>query len=612
MNHAVKPLLGILFSKDRPLQLDAALRSLRLHCRDAGEASLKVLYAASDADQESLYEQLAREHPTVGFVREQDFKPDLLRLLGPAELVLFLVDDTLFVRDFALGDIREVLEADPSVLGFSLRLGRNTTYCYSFDKPQALPPFTSARPGVVQYAWADAQWDFGYPLEISSSVYRTRDVLPLIRELKFTNPNTLEHGLCQCAERFRPGLGCLLCYEQSVAFSAPVNRVQTVSENRAGGQSAYAANQLARYYAWGKRIEVGAYVEFTPNACHQEVPLHLTEFTPQVPVVSVVIPCFQQAQFLPEAVESVVAQTFLGWEIVIVNDGSPDDTGAVAKDLFGRYPSRRLRLIEQENRGLAAARNAAIRAATGRYVLPLDADDRLAPALLHKALAWLEAHPETAIVYTDMACFGASQHTVSMAPYDFDRLCGNNLLPYCALYRREAWEQVGGYRTDMVHPGYEDWDFWIGCGARGFLAYRLPEPLFHYRIRDASMITRALDHDLVLRADIVRHHPSLYSDTTQRWAQALLSGQPPAPEELAGLPHEILARTERCEQWRKEAQRLAQDWNRHRGLIHDLEQHRDRLQRENDRLRALIRRNPAVRLARAFRRLKGQLGLGPK
>ena len=95
------------------------------------------------------------------------------------------------------------------------------------------------------------------------------------------------------------------------------------------------------------------------------------------------VACCNQAAFLSEAVTSVVRQTFGAWEVIIVDDGSPDDTANVAEQLIAEY-GERIRLIRQANGGLAAARNAGIAAARGRYILPLDADDRLAPLMLER------------------------------------------------------------------------------------------------------------------------------------------------------------------------------------------------------------------------------------
>src|SRR5215208_7256201 len=111
------------------------------------------------------------------------------------------------------------------------------------------------------------------------------------------------------------------------------------------------------------------------------------------PLVSVVIPCYNQAHFLGEAIESVLAQSHPNFEIIVVDDGSPDDTSEVAE----HYPE--VRLVRQENQGLSAARNAGLARSEGEYVVFLDADDRLLPEALKTGVECLEAHPECAYVY---------------------------------------------------------------------------------------------------------------------------------------------------------------------------------------------------------------------
>src|SRR5918993_3738999 len=111
------------------------------------------------------------------------------------------------------------------------------------------------------------------------------------------------------------------------------------------------------------------------------------------PLVTVVIPCYNQAHFLTEAIESVLSQSYPNFEVVVVDDGSTDDTSEVAS----RYPQK-VRLIRQENRGLAGARNTGIGHARGEYLVFLDADDRLLPKALEVGIEQLEAHPECAFV----------------------------------------------------------------------------------------------------------------------------------------------------------------------------------------------------------------------
>ncbi len=180
----------VVFSKDRPLQLEAALSSFRRHCQDGEFVKVKVLYKADSSRMLSLYRQVAREHPAVDFVREGDFRRDLLLLLKGRDHIGFVVDDTVFVRRFSMREVVAALETNTDTLGFSLRLGGNTTYCYSLDRAQKLPEF-QCQEGVCKFRWPSAECDFGYPLELSSSVYRAQQLMPLLESLEFHHPNTL-------------------------------------------------------------------------------------------------------------------------------------------------------------------------------------------------------------------------------------------------------------------------------------------------------------------------------------------------------------------------------------------------------------------------------------
>lgn len=219
------------------------------------------------------------------------------------------------------------------------------------------------------------------------------------------------------------------------------------------------------------------------------------------------IPCYEQAAYLPEAVESVVAQTYPFWEAIIVNDGSPDDTGAVARHLITVHGTR-IRLIEQANAGVAAARNAGIAAAAGQYILPLDADDRIAPRMLELTVAMLEAESGVSVAYVQVARFGdtTGEGTSGKIEYDPDVLAVWNFVPTSSLFRREAWTRCGGYETDMA-LGWEDWDFWLACAAAGLIMKRVPEVLFYYRVRPNTKTATANEHHIELMRRLVSHHP---------------------------------------------------------------------------------------------------------
>jgi hypothetical protein len=265
----------IVFSKDRPLQLDAALRSMRDTCRDPERLDIRVIAVASDDATALAYATLSRELPYATIVPERGFKPTLVESLRNSRHVLFVVDDTLFVRDWSAGDALDALNADPDALGVSLRLGLNTTYCYSLDAEQAAPPMTRASDAWVSYAWESAEHDFGYSLEVSTSIYRTSDLWPLIEQGNYTSPNSFEQMLASArpaAGRHRPRL---LCAPISIAFCAPMNRVQETHQNRHSGREELSAAALRDLFVAGRRIDTDAMLGFVPLACHQEIDLPL-------------------------------------------------------------------------------------------------------------------------------------------------------------------------------------------------------------------------------------------------------------------------------------------------------------------------------------------------
>ncbi len=279
----------VVFSRDRALQLQATLASLRLQAPDAAEASVSVLYRVTTDRHARQYDRLATElAASARFVREEDFRAQLLDLLGAPsggskpgsrqddrsqgrDHCMFLVDDSLFVHPFGLQDTADALDSNRDALGFSLRLGRNTTICYAENRPQRLPTFQELGGNVLKYRWNRSDGDFGYPLELSSSLYPLERIADLIQTLDFDGPSSLESQMSLRARDFARKQPALLCFSLSAAFSAPLNRVQEVFPNRTGSSQAYSTESLADLFDSGKRIDVGAMNGFVPDACHQEI-----------------------------------------------------------------------------------------------------------------------------------------------------------------------------------------------------------------------------------------------------------------------------------------------------------------------------------------------------
>ncbi len=281
----------IIFSRDRAMQVEATLRSLKLQTSDGDQIRVSVLYRATTDRHETQYRRLAEEtHSAVHFVQEEDFRSQVRELqtrpgqrppdpmsepshMDPLDYCLFVVDDTIFLEPLRLPEIGHALAVNRDALGFSLRLGRNTTYCYAGSRMQQLPKFDESDHGILKFRWVKADGDFGYPLELSSSVYRLSEISALIERLEFNDPSSLETQMSQRARDFARLQPALLCFQQSAAFSIPLNRVQEVYPNRAGSSPRFSTDRLADMFDQGKRIDLGALSGFTPNACHQEVEL---------------------------------------------------------------------------------------------------------------------------------------------------------------------------------------------------------------------------------------------------------------------------------------------------------------------------------------------------
>jgi glycosyltransferase involved in cell wall biosynthesis len=230
------------------------------------------------------------------------------------------------------------------------------------------------------------------------------------------------------------------------------------------------------------------------------------------PNMSLVIPCFNHGEFLQEAVGSVTRIGREDIELIVVDDGSTDERTRREMDALR---AQGIKVIRQENKGLAAARNAGIHASKGEYIFPLDADNRLRSGWMDRAKEILDSQPEVGVVYGDAQYFGTHKGRWTVGPFDRHRLLHWNFIDASALYRRTVWEQNGGYDGTMPVQGLEDWDFWLGAVERGWEFAYVPEIFFDYRRAEHSMITRTFGFEEQVREFVARKHAPLYR---QAWA----------------------------------------------------------------------------------------------
>lgn len=206
-------------------------------------------------------------------------------------------------------------------------------------------------------------------------------------------------------------------------------------------------------------------------------------------VISVVIPCYNQAGYLPEALDSLLDQTYPNWEAIVVNDGYPDEAEAVTRRYAGQ--DARISYVYKENGGAGSARNYGIALAKGEYILPLDADDVIRPEYMELAMKAFEEQPQTRLVYCQGYFFGEKKGLWELAYQGYRKLLMRNSIFVSAFFRKIDWEKAGGY-DETMRNGYEDWEFLIRLLDEDCMVCQIPLPLFCYRIKKHSLNTLAV------------------------------------------------------------------------------------------------------------------------
>lgn len=215
--------------------------------------------------------------------------------------------------------------------------------------------------------------------------------------------------------------------------------------------------------------------------------------------VSIIIPVFNQAEYLDVCLSSALAQSYHDFEVIVVDDGSTDDSWKVAS----QYP---VQVIRQTNQGQrfksgGPARNIGIRAAKGELLLPLDGDDWIEPTYLEKTIPLMK--DRVGIVATNMHRFGAMEDVIPAQRVTLGQELMYNVLPVTSLLRKDAVNEVGGYWPF----GWEDWNLWLKLLKAGWLVDVVNEPLFHYRVKPGGLNTDQTNMREKLTARMREYHP---------------------------------------------------------------------------------------------------------
>lgn len=198
------------------------------------------------------------------------------------------------------------------------------------------------------------------------------------------------------------------------------------------------------------------------------------------PFISVIMPCYNHGKYLSEAIESVITQNYDNWELIIVDDGSTDNSSEVAKHYVEK--DNRISYIYQRNAGPSAARNRGVKKSRGKYLHFLDGDDKISSKYLSTSVAYMENHKECKVFYSRCKFFGEREMEFHLNYIDYKHLlCQNSIVMACVI-RREDFELIGGFDENM--RGYEDWELFIRLLYHNDIIYKHPEVLFFYRIHN--------------------------------------------------------------------------------------------------------------------------------
>lgn len=229
------------------------------------------------------------------------------------------------------------------------------------------------------------------------------------------------------------------------------------------------------------------------------------------PKISIIIPAYQQAEYLEDCIESAYNQTVAPHEIIVINDGSTDNTREIAERyMFKEFPLMEspVKVINQVNKGLSSARNTGIMMATGDYILPLDADDMLMENAIERFTGEI-MQTNADIVAPSFQEFGKSDRQVILSGFTMEDLKVANRLGYFCAIRRSALVECGGYSPKMKW-GFEDYHLWFDLFKRGKSITILQDILVKYRVKERSMIHEANEHADELLAQIRKDHSTLF------------------------------------------------------------------------------------------------------
>jgi Flp pilus assembly protein TadD len=234
-----------------------------------------------------------------------------------------------------------------------------------------------------------------------------------------------------------------------------------------------------------------------------------------MPLVSIITPVYNGADYIGQTIESVLTQDYPNFELVIIDDGSTDNT----KEVILRYNDGRIRYLYQENKGVSSARNLAIKKAKGQYIMPLDADDMMTPDFIVKHLAEFEKYPEVDLVYCDVLLIDGNSKPIRIMnkPEYQDRRhlirdlfrAGHPIIPFRFGIKRSVFDKIGFYDEDLLIG--EDYDMMRRFVKAGLKAHHLSEPLHLRRIYADSLSRNCSAQKAKSHFDVVKRFTDTFT-----------------------------------------------------------------------------------------------------
>ncbi|MGI8952804.1 MAG: glycosyltransferase family 2 protein [Chitinophagaceae bacterium] len=227
-------------------------------------------------------------------------------------------------------------------------------------------------------------------------------------------------------------------------------------------------------------------------------------------LVSIITPCYNQAEYLAETLESIKKQTYQNWECIIISDGSPDNVKEIAEKFI--EIDKRFIFFDTENGGPSVARNFGIKKSSGEFILPLDGDDLISSNYLEECVKAMINFPDATIVYGTAEKFGLINEKWPLPKYDFQKLLFANIIHCSGLYRKKDWKNIGGY-DERMRDGIEDWEFWINLLKNNSKVLLLENITFYWRIKNTSRTKKidAFKNDKLQQYIYLKHH-QLYEE----------------------------------------------------------------------------------------------------